>query len=202
MYWCTYKWICFCCRVKCLNAQVRTTPRTSQRRNTLTPSSSWMAETSDDLWSSPAKCRSVDTNTHTHTTVCRNACVQQPKINYYYVTLIPLNLSVTALSFPHSLSVSLSVSLSLSPSLSSPLLSSPLLQWLTCWSCRTLSRQPRRWRVWWALWAPPLTSTWPPASACLPRWAGCWWASMTRKTTGSTWRWPSWARSTNVREIQ
>src|SRR4029434_5174972 len=26
-----------------------------------------MAETSDDLWSSPAKCRSVETNTTTHT---------------------------------------------------------------------------------------------------------------------------------------
>lgn len=71
-------------------------------------------------------------------------------------------------------------------------------QWLTCWHFRISSRWWPQWRRCLEPWRPWMTSTSPPPSVCLRNWAACCWVSTTSRITRSSWRLPSWARSTKV----
>lgn len=71
-------------------------------------------------------------------------------------------------------------------------------QWSTCWAFRTPSRALQRWRSCREVWARSVTSTWCRRSDCRWRWAEFCSDSTASRTTGSTWRSPSWGRSTKV----
>lgn len=76
----------------------------------------------------------------------------------------------------------------------------PSQSW-TCWVFRTQSRVLLPWRSCRALWARSVTSTWCRPYGCRQSWAEFFWASTANRTTGSTWKSPSWGRSIKVVDV-